>query len=681
MQVLVEDPISSPLAMYLHGRFSDWLNAAEPQYQIYEENFRDREMIPEDGDTSGSGVPKATKGRQIVIGSTRNKIRSGTALTADSMRSSARYPYDIESGIKRLAPHAFALKKILDRVMDEMGMWTLLDKVNLSAGTYGDGFLVGPFLVERTFEKPVDVEFANVGGQIKPIPKFERIKTLFPQFRYGANLDIIPDPAASDTNGPLRGTGFFWRQLLQPEQIVALAGETDDQGKPLYRNLEHVIRLAATGETGVQGNERLKQLRANTNYYPPTGQIAHHVFCGLVPVGALAAWFGLTSAADIRRDFKIDPADKLTHRVEAIVDMMGGIPVRAQINHWHQERRILARFPWERVEDQFYSRGIAINNAAPQKIQTAAVRMWIESKSLALLAPIVYNPDMFLPGQSFKFTPNKALKLKPWVRNAEMAKAAFSKLEIPDVSGGWEMFYELGEKLSDIGTGQNQYMQGNPQASHLNPTATGVSLLMGAAQSPMKSVMMNFDQFMRDVMNGLVDCVIKHLDPRIVALWFGSDPVRDTVSEQNPEGFSIAELFQQLQAAGTVSMLSIKATGLQTFERKSIVFQKIAMLWSLFNQSPAAQQIILGADMARIMWDFADLGVEAPMRTQEQLDQLLNMAEQARQQELLEARKLKAADAQTKLAERQIDAQGKIAVAEINAEAKVKTAKKAKAHS
>jgi hypothetical protein len=658
------DPFGNALAIYLTSILERWRGQCEPQYQIFIENYRDREMISEDGDTVGSGIPRATKGKSIVIGSTRNKIRSGTSLTADSMRSNAKYPFDISTPVKSLEPHAFWFKRILDRVQDEMGMWTLLDKVNLSAGTYGDGFLLGPFSITKTYEKAVDAQFVRLGDKIRAIPIKESVRFKLPQFRYGNNMDIVPDPTASDLNGPL--------QMLQPEQVQELMLETTPDGEPVYRDLDRVLQVGRIDPSdAMQGNDRLKQLRANIVYFTPEGQIAHHVYAGPVPINALAAWMG-RDEAKLRSDFKLDPHDPSTYRIEAIVDIMGGIVVRAQINQWHCQRRPGSKFPWERIEDQFYSRGIAVNNAAAQKIQTAAVRMWIESKSLSLLAPIVYNPDMFIAGQSFKFTPNKALKLKSWVRSAEMAKAAFSKLEIPDVSNGWAEFYELGERLSDIGTGQNQYMQGNPQASHLNPTATGVSLLMGAAQSPMKSVMMNFDQFYQDVMDGLIDWCIKFLDPQLVAYWFGNQPVEGTVTEQNPEGFTVSDLWEQIQQAGMLSMFVMKPTGLMTFERKSIVFQKVSLLWQIFNQSPAAQQIIKGADFARLLWKMADTGEEAPIKTQSELDQMLALAEQARQEEMDLRRKETAADAQVKLAAQGMDAEAKIQVAKINADAKAK---------
>jgi hypothetical protein len=328
------------------------------------------------------------------------------------------------------------------------------------------------------------------------------------------------------------------------------------------------------------------------------------------------------------------------------------------LNRAPQRRRPGAKFTWEQNEDFFDGVGIATNNATYQKIQNGAIRMWFQSKTLSIMAPFIYNPDMFIPGQSFKFAPNKGLKLKSWVRTREQAQAAFFKMDFPDNSNGWLEPIEFAEKASDEGTGLPKYVQGSPEASHLNPTASGIQMIMGAAFTPLKVVMLNWDKMFLEVITSMLNWMIEHLDPAIVGHWFSEEEM---------------QLWMQIQAAGTLSAMKIKVTGTQSFERKQILFSKFGAIWQMGLQNPEVAKIIDWALFFQLLWKAADIGDNAPVYTEAKLDAMMQKAMLAQQQQLQmqqehEARKV-AAEASTKIAIQDMKSDTEIEKAHIIADA------------
>ena len=590
-------------------------------------------MIAEDGDTHGVGIPKASKGKEIFIGSTRNKVRAGTAKTMDSQRVNGRYPYTIETDFQKIQPHTILVQKLLDRILDEMEAWNILDRVNYSAGTYGNGYLMGPFGKRRSYEKAVDIDPVTFK------PDIRKFSFVLPHLRYANNMDVVPDPEASDFNGDQKGQGFFWRQMLQPEQIQEIAQEDAKNQTPRYKNLQRVLDIGLIDPTSrAQGQDRLKQIRGNINFFAGDGRVAHWIFAGLVPASALMSWMGLTPE-QAHSAFKIDLTNPLTHRVEAICELMGGVVVRAEVNTNQGSRRPGAKFTWEQVEDEWDGVGIPTDNSTYQKIQNGAIRMWFQAKTLSIMAPFIYNPDMFIPGQSFKWTPGKGLKLKSWVRTQDQARSAMFKMDFPDNSNGWLEPIEFAEKASDEGTGLPKYVQGSPEASHLNPTATGIQMIMGAAFTPLKIVMMNWDKMFLSVITAMLNWMIKNLDPELVGHWY-------TPEEQ--------QLWVEIQTAGTLSAMRIKVTGTQSFERKQILFSKFGAIWQMAQQNPEVAKKINWSRFFDLLWKAADIGDNAPVYTEAELNSMMEQGMAAQQQQVAQQqdhdRRIAAVEAQLKLA-------------------------------
>ena len=647
------DPIDSSLAQYLIPKLEKWKSQREPQFLLYEQNFKHRECIAEDGDTHGSGIPKATKGKEIFIGSTRNKVRAGTAKTMDSQRVNGRYPYTIDTDFPQLSRHAVLIQKLTDKLLDEDNTWSKMDRVNYSGGTYGTGFFLGPFGKRRDFEKAVAID-----ENMRPITK--KFSFVLPHLRYGNNMDIIPDPECSDFNGDQKGIGFFWRQMLQQEGVQDLADMVDPiTGKPLYKHLQRVLDIGAIDPSSrAVGIDRLKTIRGNQNYFAGDGRFAHWFFSGLVPVGCLMAWLGMTEI-EYRNTYKIDLKDPLTRRIEANCEILGGIVVRAEVNKFAGARRPAAKFTWEQNEDFFDGVGIPTNNATYQNIINGATRMWFQAKTLSIMAPFIYNPDMFIPGQSFKWTPNKGLKLKSWVKTKQQAEAAMFKMDFPDNSNGWLEPIEFAEKASDEGTGLPKYVQGSPEASHLNPTASGIQMIMGAAFTPLKVVMINWDKMFLEVITAYFNWMIENLDPALVGYWFSEEDM---------------ELWNQIQKAGTLSAFKIKVTGTQSFERKQILFSKFGAIWQMGLQNPEVAKIINWTLFFQLLWKAADIGDNAPVYTEQELDKMMQKGMQAQQaaiqaQQDAQAR-IVAAEAQVKLAVQDMKSDTEIEKAHIQADSK-----------
>jgi hypothetical protein len=537
--------------------------------------------IPRDDDTQGTGAGRSQKSR-LFVGSTRGKIRSARAKIKDSLFGAGRLPFDTSPTNEQLKGYSDTMEEILTFQLKDMGFRGMMGGAVNALCTYGTGVVFGPF--ERTKEH-VTVGLVPDAASGVPVLGERRFEYRAPYYEHGPTMDVYPDPEAADTQS---GMGVFWSSWKQKHEVSGWRG--------LDGYNEEAIDYALTQETRTtssQGSDATKDLRANVYRFSADGRIRVVRYFGRVDAEAMAAWTGEQLPADHRDG----------DTVEAVIIMAGGVVVKADKSPYKAGHRPALRAVYEEADHEFWGVGIAENNDPHQRVVNAAFRLYIEGKAFALLKTFSADKSKFELDEDFKLYPGKRFKFKSGL-TPEERKSAIIWHDVIDVTQGWEAVIAMSEKFSDDDTGITKYTQGN-DSSHLNKTATGISMIMGAASLPMKEVIQNIDEmWIERIIDGLVDWNMQHLDPETVRVLLGDKQ---------------AQLWAEIQQFGKTSFMTWKSTGSATFMTKEVLMQKLQGFLQLALASPLTADKIDVRELLEQVWEAGEVGKESPVLDEQTL--------------------------------------------------------------
>lgn len=576
----------------LHSQFSDWLQRRKPQEEKMLRAYQDNMRISRDDDTKESGMSKAQKSR-VFVGSTRGKIRSARAKIKDSLFGANMFPFDTKPTNEQLKDFSDTVEEIITYQLEEGHFKKMLGQGVGSLGIYGTGFIFGPFVKPMTYES------------VEPTPQGLK-ETVYrwdcPYYEHARTMDVYPDPEAEDVR---QGMGVYWASRKQPDFIRSLKGEPGYDDSAIDAALNEKITAFTD-----QGSDRTDAARMNLYRYTREGRIWFTRFFGKVKKSELAQWKNPSASSSDDKEM-----------VEAIVIMAGGRVIKAEENPYKNQKRPARRCVYEDVEHEMWGVGIAENNDPHQRVTNAAFRLFIEGKAYALLKMCSIDRSKYEVSEDFKFFPGKRFQMKPGLTPDER-KSAMIWHDTPDVTAGWESLIALSEKFSDDDTGITKYTQGD-DASHLNDTATGISMIMNASSLPLKEVLSNIDEmWIESMIEDLIDWNMEHLEPETV---------------QRILGDKQAEIWKQIKDYGKTNFMQWFATGSQTFMAKEVLMHKLQGFLQIVLGSEAALQKVDLTELLQQIWDAGQIGKESPILSEEELQkQQQNPANQQAMQHIQE---------------------------------------------
>lgn len=584
------EPVVAPVALTglsstLQGQFTDWLERRKPQEEKMLRAYQDNMRISRDDDTKETGISKAQKSK-IFVGSTRGKVRTARAKLKDALFSNGSFPFDTKPSNEKLKPFADTMEAILEYQLEDGHAKQVLGTGINAISVYGTGFIFGPFVKEKS---RTTVEPTPMGLQE------QTFSYACPYYEHARTMDVYPDPEAEDVAD---GLGVFWASRKQPEFVRALKGQEGYSD----RAIDSAVQEKVSSYTD-QGSDRTDQARMNLYRYTREGRVWFIRYFGLVKRRELEQWKRDNAGGGAQVEEIAPQDDDDAERVEAIVIMAGGQVIKAEENPYKERKRPVRRCVYEDVEHEMWGVGIPENNDPHQRVTNAAFRLFIEGKAFALLPISSIDRSKFEVTEDFKLFPGKRYLMKPGL-TADERKEAILWHQIPDVTQGWESVIALSEKFSDDDTAITKYTQGD-DASHLNKTAHGISMIMNAASLPLKEVLDNVDEmWIEDMVESLIDWNLEHLEPETVKALLGDEH---------------AVIWAQIKAYGKTNFMEWFATGSQTFVAKEILMNKLqGFLQIVLGSEEAARRVDL-TELLQQVWDAGQIGKESPILDDEEL--------------------------------------------------------------
>ena len=340
--------------------------------------------------------------------------------------------------------------------LDETSASKHLRSVAFETCLFGTGILKGPFAFDK--EYPRWDEEGNYDPLYETIPKVE----------YVSIWDLYPDP---DARNMAEAEYTIQRHRLNRTQLRAL------KRRPHFRT--ESIELAI--EQGPQYQREYWEDaldESNNSESPDRYEVLEYW-------GVLDA--ELAEQADIDLPEEMEDRDE----VQVNVWVCNGQILRLVINPFTPTRIPYSAVPYELNPYGFFGIGVAENMEDTQLLMNGFMRMAVDNGALSGNLLIEIDETNLVPGQDLSVYPGKVFR-----RQAGAPGQAIFGTKFPNVSNELLMMFDKARQLSDEATGIPSYSHGVGGVMGVGRTASGMSMLMGAAAQNIKAVVRNLDDYL-----------------------------------------------------------------------------------------------------------------------------------------------------------------------------------------
>ena len=353
------------------------------------------------------------------------------------------------------------MEKLIHDQIDESNGATELRNAMFEATLFGTGIVKGPFNYNKTLHRWADKE-----GERSYDPIFVRV----PRIEFVSVWDFFPDPNATSID---ECEYVVHRHKLNKSQLRALR-------KMPYFNEDAIRDCMMLGPNYVEKDYEyeLKDDQRMSDMGSSRFEVLE--YWGLMDVD-YAKEIGMEMPEEV------DTLDEI--QINAWI--CNGLVLRAVVNPFTPYRIPYNAFPYERNPYSFFGVGVAENMNDSQQIMNGHARMAIDN--LALSGSLVFDVDetMLVGGQSMELYPGKVFR-----RQSGMPGQAIHGLKFPNTSQENMMMFDKFRQLADEQTGIPSYSHGQTGVQSMTRTASGMSMLLGAASLNIKTVVKNLDDFL-----------------------------------------------------------------------------------------------------------------------------------------------------------------------------------------
>jgi len=346
-------------------------------------------------------------------------------------------------------------KKIHDQ-LEESGASKHLRSTSFEMALFGTGVMKGPFAIDKEYPNWDDE------GEYNPL-----IKTV-PQVSHVSVWNFYPDP---DANNMDEAQYVIERHKMSRSQLRAL------KKRPYFRDsvIDDVI-------TRGENYEKLYWEDDLSDYAPQHDIDRFEVmeYWGTVDIELL-------EEQDITIPKDLQDLDEL----QANIWVCNGRLLRVVLNPFKPARIPYMAAPYELNPYSFFGVGIAENMDDTQTLMNGFMRMAVDNAVLSGNLLIEVDETNLVPGQDLTVYPGKVFR-----RQGGAPGQALFGTKYPNVSSENMMMFDKARQLSDESTGFPSFAHGQTGVAGVGRTASGISMLMGAAAGGIKTVIKNVDDYL-----------------------------------------------------------------------------------------------------------------------------------------------------------------------------------------
>jgi len=355
------------------------------------------------------------------------------------------------------------MEKLIHDQIEESNGSSEIRNALLESALLGTGIIKGPF----NFNKKLHRWDKNEEGERSYNPLEVRV----PRIEFVSCWDFYPDPQATNIE---ECEYVIHRHKMNRSQLRQL------RNMP-YFNKDMIRSCLQDGPNYIEKDFELRlkdDVTTEMDAYQSNFEVLEY--------------WGIMDA-EYAREVGIDLPDSVDDLDEVQINawVCGDKLLRAVINPFTPYRIPYHSFPYERNPYNFFGIGVAENMEDSQQIMNGHARMAIDN--LALAGSLVFDVDesALVGGQSMEVYPGKIFR-----RQAGMPGQAIYGLKFPNTAPENMMMFDRFRQLADEQTGIPSYSHGQTGVQSMTRTASGMSMLLGAASLNIKTVIKNLDDFL-----------------------------------------------------------------------------------------------------------------------------------------------------------------------------------------
>ena len=353
------------------------------------------------------------------------------------------------------------MEKLIHDQIDESNGSSELRSALLEAALLGTGIVKGPFNYNKKLNK---WDMGEDGAR-----NYNPLEVRVPRIEFVSCWDFYPDPSSTSIE---ECEYIVHRHKMNKSQLRQL------RNMPYFN--EDAIRNCLTEGPNYTEKDFESQLKDDTRVDEYQSNFEVLEYWGIMDAE-------YAREVGIELDDSIDDLDEV--QINAWV--CGNQLLRAVINPFTPYRLPYHAFPYERNPYNFFGIGVAENMDDSQQIMNGHARMAVDN--LAMAGSLVFDVDesALVGGQSMEIYPGKIFR-----RQAGMPGQAIHGLKFPNTAPENMMMFDKFRQLADEQTGIPSYSHGQTGVQSMTRTASGMSMLLGAASLNIKTVVKNLDDFL-----------------------------------------------------------------------------------------------------------------------------------------------------------------------------------------
>jgi len=364
-------------------------------------------------------------------------------------------------------PAMVAAKKMEKKIKDQLEESAATRHLRFSCFecvTFGTGIMKGPFAFDKEYSN------WNDEGEYNPI-----VKTV-PQVEYTSLWNFYPDP---DAYSMYDCDYVIERHRMTRSQIRYL------KKRPYFRDeaIEKAIKYGPDYVREWWENDLDDNQTAEGN--------ASYSGTDIERFEVLEFWGTIDS--QIARDNNLEIPDDYSDEDEVQINcwVCNGEVLRFVINPFTPKRIPYFAAPYEVNPYSFFGVGLAENMDDTQTLMNGFMRLAVDNAVLSGNLLIEVDESNLTPGQDLTVYPGKVFR-----RQGGAPGQAIFGTKFPNVSGENMMLFDKARVLADESSGLPSYAYGQTGVQGTGRTASGISMLMGAASGSIRTVIKNLDDYL-----------------------------------------------------------------------------------------------------------------------------------------------------------------------------------------
>tara|TARA_R110000751_G_scaffold7626_1_gene30986 strand:- start:329 stop:2455 length:2127 start_codon:yes stop_codon:yes gene_type:complete len=399
--------------------------------------------------------------KEIPLGATQESLMERLGASAKKfvgLDNVKEGPGETPSAIT-ISPAKIAAKKMEKLIHDQLqesGANKHLRSTAFEMSLFGTGIMKGPFAVDKEYPNWTEE------GDYEPV-----IKTV-PQVNHVSVWNFFPDP---DANSMDDARFVVERHKMSRSQL------RDLKKRPFFRSdvIERVIKIGESYNKKYWEHDLEDYAREQDVYR----------FEVLEYWGAIDTEFLKDFGVDLPSSY--DDVDE----VSANIWVCNNSLLRVVLNPFKPQRLPYVAAPYELNPYSFFGIGIAENMDDTQILMNGFMRMAVDNAVLSGNLLIEVDETNLVPGQDLTVYPGKVFR-----RQGGAPGQAIFGTKYPNVSSENMMMFDKARQLSDESTGLPSFSHGQTGITGVGRTASGISMLLGAAAGGVKTVIKNVDDYL-----------------------------------------------------------------------------------------------------------------------------------------------------------------------------------------